>query len=521
MTSPIDETLCTNAFFSVPSSGGDRYHPQLVSSDFMPDAASPRALPRQSPFLPPPHPPRPIDHFGLPGRQWSPQRHPAAPPPHYLKASGARAAAAAAAEMQHLREQRKASTMDGDKRRLFLDRMRNNGHFHNLTSSSEAAAATAAARSRSNESSYRVRPSESFYMREAISGFRSLSTDSRAGAVAARGSMSGMSSSQQPQSAVIGLFCDEEDEPPLLMSSVDGGSGGGSGRCMRRRVMPTGGDVIDTVEDCSPMAVAQPGCDAFAPSCSGQFSLSTPDFGAPRQHPHQGQGDPQQGNPPQQSQQHPQSSQKGVSGGSSSYSSLRSKIKSVQERYKKSSVSNRFRAKFGAKQGEVSPTRNPAPNLVVGGTASSSQVSAASLEVSKFRSHSHGALHSLNEFQHNLSLNNEAVDENIPSPRDWSNAKNETVTTATVEPLPKSSMTSSGSSASSSGSNPSTPRLSTSTPKASSSSSSSSAAAAVLKKKNKGMSMMGKSKSTEAVSAVGDIDDVRSSLTSLVTSANT
>ena len=207
-----------------------------------------------------------------------------------------------------------------------------------------------------------------------------------------------------------------------------------------------------------------------------------------------------------------------MSGGSSSYSSLRSKIKSVQERYKKSSVSNRFRAKFGAKQGEVSPTRNPAPNLIVGGPAASSQGSAVSLEVSKFRSHSHGALHSLNEFQQNLSLNNEAADEDLPTPRDWSNAKNETVTTATVEPLPKSSMSSS---ASSSGSNPSTPRLSTSTPKASSSSSSSSAAAAVLKKKNKGMSMMGKSKSTEAVSAVGDIDDVRSSFTSLVTSANT
>ena len=485
----------------------------------MPDAASPRALPRQSPFLPPSHPPRPIDHFGLPGRQWSPQRHPQPlPAPHYLKASGARAAAAAAAaEMHHMREQRKASTMDGDKRRLFLDRMRNNGHFHNLTTTSEAAAAAAAAaRSRSNESSYRVRPSESFYMREAMSGFRSLSTDSRA---AARGNVLGLSSSQQPQSAVIGLFCDEEDEPPLQMSSVDGsGGGGGGGRCMRRRVIPTGSDVIDTVDDCSPTAMAAPGCDAFATSCSGQFSLSTPDFGASRPHPQHGQGDQQQGHPAQQQQlqQQQQSSQKGISGGSSSYSSLRNKIKSVQERYKKSSVTNRFRAKFGAKQGEVSPTRNPAPNIVLVGPAASSSSSSVSLEVSKFRSHSHGALHSLNEFQQKIPSNNEAVDGDLLIPQDWSGKMNETVTTttttttATVEPLPKSSLASSASSASSSGSNPSTPRLTTSTPKASSSSSSSSSTAAVvLKKKNKGMSMMGKSKSTEAVSAVGDIDEVR------------
>ena len=501
--------------FSVKSSGGDRYHPQLVSSDFMPpDAASPRALPRQSPFLPPPHPPRPIDHFGLPGRQWSPQRHPSGPPPpHYLKASGARAAAAAAAaEMHHLREQRKASTMDGDKRRLFLDRMRNNGHFHNLTSE----AAAAAARSRSNESSYRVRPSESFYLREAISGFRSLSTDSRA----ARGhNMLGLSSSQQPQSAVIGLFCGEEDEPPLLMSSVDGGGGPGGGRCMRRRVVPTGSDVIDTLDDCSPMTAlaAPPGCDGFAASCSGQFSLSTPDFGAARQPQHpqqQGQGDPQQGHPPPQQQQ---PSQKELSGGSSSYSSLRNKLKSVQERYKKSSVTNRFRAKFGAKQGDLSPTRSPARNIAIGAAASS-----VSLEVSKFRSHSHGALHSLNEFQRQR--------ENVPSKneansQDWCGEKNETLTTttttATVEPLPKSSsLNSSASSAiSSGGSDPSTPRLcgratatTTSTPIVSSSSPpSSTRTAAVLKKKNKGMSMMGsKSKSTEAVSALGDMDEVSS-----------
>ena len=387
--------------------------------------------------------------------------------------------------------------MDGDKRRLFLDRMRNNGHFHNLTSTSEAAAAAAAAaaaRSRSNESSYRVRPSESFYMREALSGFRSLSTDSRA----ARGNMLGLSSSQQPQSAVIGLFCDEEDEPPLQMSSVDGGGGGG--RCMRRRVVTTGSDVIDTVDDYSPT------------SCSGQFSLSTPDFGASRPHPQQGQGDQQQGHPPQQLQQQQQSSQKGMNGGSGSYSSLRSKIKSVQERYKKSSVTNRFRAKFGAaRQGEVSPTRNPAPNVAVGPAASS-----ASLEVSKFRSHSHGALHSLNEFQQQREKVSSNNDEDVMASQDWGGQKNETVTTrATVEPLPKSSsLASSASSASSSGSNPSTPRLrggataTTSTPIASSSSSSLSTTAAVLKKKNKGMSMMGKSKSTEAVSAVGDIDEV-------------
>ena len=503
--------------FSVKSSGGDRYHPQLVSSDFMPpDAASPRALPRQSPFLPPPHPPRPIDHFGLPGRQWSPQRHPSGPPPpHYLKASGARAAAAAAAaEMHHLREQRKASTMDGDKRRLFLDRMRNNGHFHNLTSE----AAAAAARSRSNESSYRVRPSESFYLREAISGFRSLSTDSRA----ARGhNMLGLSSSQQPQSAVIGLFCDEEDEPPLLMSSVDGGGGPGGGRCMRRRVVPTGNDVIDTVDDCSPMTAlaALAGCDGVAASYSGQFSLSTPDFGAARQPQHpqqQGQGDPQQGHPPPQQQQ---PSQKELSGGSSSYSSLRNKLKSVQERYKKSSVTNRFRAKFGAKQGDLSPTRSPARNIAIGAAASS-----VSLEVSKFRSHSHGALHSLNEFQRQRENNGPSKNEaNSP---DWCGEKNEaltttTTTTATVEPLPKSSsLNSSASSAiSSGGSDPSTPRLcgratatTTSTPIVSSSSPpSSTRTAAVLKKKNKGMSMMGsKSKSTEAVSALGDMDEVSS-----------
>ena len=200
-----------------------------------------------------------------------------------------------------------------------------------------------------------------------------------------------------------------------------------------------------------------------------------------------------------------------MNGGSGSYSSLRSKIKSVQERYKKSSVTNRFRAKFGAaRQGEVSPTRNPAPNVAVGPAASS-----ASLEVSKFRSHSHGALHSLNEFQQQREKVSSNNDEDPLASQDWGGKKNETMTTrATVEPLPKSSLTSSASSASSSGSNPSTPRLrggataTTSTPIASSSSSSLSTTAAVLKKKNKGMSMMGKSKSTEAVSAVGDIDEV-------------
>ena len=252
-------------------------------------------------------------------------------------------------------------------------------------------------------------------------------------------------------------------------------------------------------------SVGATGCDAFTPSCSGQFSLSTPDFGASRQH-QQGQGDQQQGQPPQQPQQQQQSSQKGMSGGGSgSYSSLRNKIKSVQDRYKKSSVTNRFRAKFGAKQGDVSPARNPAPpNMMVG---------PPSLEVSKFRSHSHGALHSLNEFQQREKVpcsKGEAV-----SAQEWGGAgkKGETVTTATVEPPPKSPLPSSTSSASSSGSNPSTPRLrgggvaaTGPTPAASSSSSKSTT---LLKKKNKGMSMMGKSKSTEAVSAVGDMDEVR------------
>jgi hypothetical protein len=116
--------------------------------------------------------------------------------------------------------------MDGDKRRMFLERMRASP-FNNVAMDATSGGG-GGGRSRSNESSYRVRPSDSFYVKDNAgvgmrfdggggggSGFRSLSTESSN----RRNVM--MTSSPQPQSAVVGLFCDEEDESPLQVGHTN------------------------------------------------------------------------------------------------------------------------------------------------------------------------------------------------------------------------------------------------------------------------------------------------------------
>ncbi len=464
-----------------------------------------------------------MPHFD---RQWSPQRP---PPGHYVKAPAAGSGSHGHREFHFAaKEQRKASTMDGDKRRLFLERMRASP-FHNAAA---AGGGSIDARSRSNESSYRVRQGDSFYVKQADlmryeggggSGFRSLSTESHNRRNAHNLLLSSHHHHQQPQSAVVGLFCDEEDESPLQMSSVDA-TGGPQCVKQQRRLQAFRQqqhqqhlhhqhhpDVIDTVVDGS-------NCEEIM-GAAGQFSLSTPDFGASRHQPQQPQQpqNPQQVDPKQQQQKLQPSSQKApaaaAANSSSSYSSLRSKLRSVQERYKKSSVTNKFKAKFGG--GGGGPGK---PDSKLSDPAN------VALEVSKFRSHSHGALHSLNEFEReSAGIDDDDDDEGasvddddlmtVVEKDDWKKKGSE-VTTVTIEAQPaqmaaSAKSTSSGAS-SQTGSSPCTPRIRLTSSGGGSSggeaSTSSAGASSTMIKKKKGKgafaSLMGsgKSKSTEAVS---------------------
>ena len=385
------------------------------------------------------------------GRQWSPQRHgfSAKPPRIDYK-------------------DRKASTMDSDKKRLFLERMRANP-FHNPMASGfhyggqqESFRArqqcaspnsparivhpispgggqfySANSRSHSNESrnsrNCNVR-SDSFYVKEAPSpnrfdtsrrgkdlnfsnGFRSLSNDSRRS---------------------NNLFGDGEDDdhPPLQMSSIDGVST----QVIKRRAQS--GDVLDTIDGEDAMADEEPFLSING--VESQFSLSTPDFGKQVE---------QVRSEASQHQEAPNTStlkkNKGNSkqvvantnGSVGSYSSLRNKIKSVQERYKTSS--SKFRAKFSSK-GSItnisSPIQaNPGPK--------ESMSSAA-----KFRSHSHGALDSLDEFQMKQQLDEQEETLRRKKKPD----KSKEVTKATIEAPPRTDGDTSDTSANS---QPSTPRM--------------------------------------------------------------
>lgn len=105
-----------------------------------------------------------------------------------------------------------------------------------------------------------------------------------------------------------------------------------------------------------------------------QFSLSTPDFGKEIKVMHANENGSQNAS----SQANEVANQMGPP---TSYSSLRNKIKSVQERYKKASMSNKLRSKFSGK------SSNSSQNKIL----------------NKYRSHSHGALHSLCEFEDKMT----------------------------------------------------------------------------------------------------------------------
>ena len=131
------------------------------------------------------------------------------------------------------------------------------------------------------------------------------------------------------------------------------------------------------------------------PYFSFQFSLSTPDFGGGKHDP----PDQHHSQEPSSSHRHSQDTEKQRSSGIKtaasgnattnagsigSYSTLRNKFKSVQERCR-SSVTNRLKAKITGKG-----ANNSSATAVDANNMTSSN---------RFRSHSYGALHSLNEFE--------------------------------------------------------------------------------------------------------------------------
>ena len=77
-----------------------------------------------------------------------------------------------------------------------------------------------------------------------------------------------------------------------------------------------------------------------------------------------------------------------------SYSSLKSRIKAVQEKYRKSSVTKQIKNKFISKKKDQIGNNPGVGDVGVVGNNSNNN----SAMMSKFRSHSHGALPSLDEF---------------------------------------------------------------------------------------------------------------------------
>eukprot|EP00095_Tigriopus_kingsejongensis_P005692 maker-scaffold158_size296719-snap-gene-1.24 protein:Tk05692 transcript:maker-scaffold158_size296719-snap-gene-1.24-mRNA-1 annotation:"domain protein" len=340
---------------------GDRYH-QLVSEFGDPGVDRYPSVPHMVNGSQP-----------VRGRQWSPQRG-------HIKSPRF---------IQHEPKDRKASTMDSDKKRLFLERMRANP-FHNVAPpngvnhfTQPCVSPNTVHRRRlpshhglehQDGSSNKVRNSESFYRKDVhamtptaecqthfdMFGYRSLSSDARR--------------KKHP-----GLFGDgtDDDHPPLQMSSIEGVST----QVMKQRSRSSGGapDIIDTMargeeefQDCETHRSG---------GVESPFSLSTPDFGAKLEKPVNATS------PSCEASQKPKT-KLGPHQHPGSYSSLRNKIKSVQERYKKSSMTSRIRAKFG--------THKP------GGTTTGPLTISEPMVSSKFRSHSHGALNNLENFEQKI-----------------------------------------------------------------------------------------------------------------------
>ena len=267
-------------------------------------------------------------------------------------------------------------------------------------------------RSHSNESrSSGVRSSESFYVKEPPltcfdlrkpsnnvstyyygasnnSGFRSLNAEAA-----------------NKKSNALFSDGDDDDHPPLQMSSIDGVST----QVIKRRAQ-SGGDIIDTIDD--DLDAIE---NAIDPQ-SNQFSLSTPHFkkSSPNlvtETSHNTTFDSigmvevnkEKDSKSSSSGSHSITSFSSVAQ-SNPYSSLRTKLKNVQEKYKKSSVTNKFRSKFQTKTSsiEVDPGK-----------------------MSKYRSHSHGALHNLDDFEQ-MSGSREASPAKIID-------KQPEVTTVTIE----------------------------------------------------------------------------------------
>ncbi|XP_059082309.1 uncharacterized protein LOC131879868 isoform X2 [Tigriopus californicus] len=373
----FDSTECLTHRGDIALSG-DRYH-QLVSEFGDPSVDRYPSVP-----------PMVNGSQHVRGRQWSPQRG-YFKSPRFIQADP---------------KDRKASTMDSDKKRLFLERMRANP-FHNIVPppsgypNQQCISPNSLNRRRlphvgsdfggDDHPRSKIRNSESFYRKEGQhhahppppppptvqcqthfdlysgNGFRSLSNDSR----------------QRNH-----LFGDgmDDDHPPLQMFSIDGVSTQVIKRRSKSNHNEGSRDFIDTCdEDLYPQG------ESVTTGVESPFSLSTPDFGAKLES--SGKlavpkikADPSQ-NPTTKQSSAALSKTKLGGQPHSSYSSLRNKIKSVQERYKKSSVTDRIRAKFGTTKGSNSP-------LNISGPIHLSEPMATS----KFRSHSHGALNNLENF---------------------------------------------------------------------------------------------------------------------------
>ena len=96
------------------------------------------------------------------------------------------------------------------------------------------------------------------------------------------------------------------------------------------------------------------------------------------------------------------STESNMSTSTNSYSSLKSKIKAVQDKYRKSSVTKQIKNKFSS----AGLTNKSSKN---GGKDSMSTFGDHSNAMSKFRSHSHGALPSLDEFTKNPEFDEDDI----------------------------------------------------------------------------------------------------------------
>ncbi len=291
--------------------------------------------------------------------------------------------------------------MDSDKKRVFLERMRANP-FHNVlpTAQQHRRQANASDRSSRNDDHFYAPASSRLEMFS--SGFRSLSSDSktsRGGRCSGSGGNSG------------GLFCgsdgydDDDGHPPLQMCSIDGGL---STQVVQRR---GGGDVIDTFSAGDGGDISTGG-DPF--NSFSQFSLSTPAEATGttdeslligRRRVSRGSGSPTKVRSQSTSSTNNDKDSQQGSSSPTSYSSLRNKIKCVQEKYKKSSVGSKLRTRFAAASKDFSSPSNENNFTDIVATA---ELSSSSM--SKYRSHSHGALHHLSDFEQKFKEEEDAIE---------------------------------------------------------------------------------------------------------------